>query len=168
MEGAQTGAQEGRLPGAVGPNAPASPRIGDRAVASARRWRRWRVLGRADRAAAGMVALAIVLTGLSLLRGPPDLGNPAGFVVIAPLVAVAFLIALIAMFLERERHGLVRALLILSTAILFIAGIAYEGRAPTGTLIFAYWLPAILGVASLIAIARAKRTAQAAEGRPLS
>jgi len=108
-----------------------------------------------------MTDLAIIFLAASLLRGPPKAGNPAGFVMIAPLVAVGFFVALIAMFLERERHGLVRALLSMGTVVLVVAAWAYAGRVSTGALIVAYWIPAVLGAASAIVIARAKRTVAA-------
>jgi len=151
----------GTVPQPQHPRPPDGGRVDSRPLAetfraNARRWKRWRALGRADMAAGVMTALAIIFLATSLLRGPPEAGNPAGFVMIAPLVAVGFFIALIAMFLERERHGLVRALLSVGTVVLAIAAWIYAGRVPIGTLTVAYWIPAVLGAASAIIIARAK------------
>ena len=115
------------------------------------------MLGRADRVAAGLTALAILLTAASLLQGPPPFPSLQGFVVIAPLVAVLLMVALIAMFLERERHGLVRALLGVGTFALVATGLAYADRAPPGALLVAYWIPAALVLAALWVIVRAKR-----------
>jgi hypothetical protein len=152
-----TGSRESGIaaPGARGAESAASRR------AIERRWKRWRVLGRADRLAAGLTALAIVLTAASLLRGPPPTDALQGFVMLAPLVSVLFVIALIAMFLERERHGLVRALLGLGAGVLIAGGLSYANRAPPGTLITAYWVPAALVLFSLFAIGRAKRAVNA-------
>lgn len=107
--------------------------------------------------AASLTAVAILFLAATLFRGPPRAGNPTGFVDLAPLVAADFLVALIAMFLELERHGPVRALLSIGTAVLAVAAIAYAGRVPTAELILAYWIPAVLGAAAAIVIARVKR-----------
>jgi hypothetical protein len=104
-----------------------------------------------------MTALAIVLTAASLLHGPPPYPSLLGFVVLAPLDSVLLVIALIAMFLERDRHGLVRAVLGVAALILLATGLAYADRAPTGALIMAYWIPAALVLLSLLVIVRARR-----------
>ena len=108
-----------------------------------------------------MTALAIVLTAASLLQGPPPYPSLQGFVVLAPLVSVLLVTALIAMFLERERHGPVRALLGVGAFVLVATGLAYADRAPSGALILAYWIPAALVLLSLLVIVRAKRAVNA-------
>lgn len=129
-----------------------------------RRWRRWGVLARADKASSILSGLAILLTAGSLFAGPPSEGNPPGFIVVAPLVGVIFFIALVAMFLELERHGLVRALLAIGAAILAVAALAYSGRAAPERLLIAYWIPAILALISAIVLVRGKRAADEVGG----
>jgi hypothetical protein len=124
-----------------------------------RPWAQWDVLARGDIVASVLGAVATLLTAGSLFWGPPAsrLANPAGFVWTAPLVAVLFFIAMVAMFVERERHGIARALFGGGALILAIAAIVFMGEAPPGRLVAFYWLPAILAVGSGLALTRSKR-----------
>lgn len=111
-----------------------------------------------------MTGLAILLTAGSLFAGPPRDGNPAGFILIAPLAGVVFFIALVAMFLELERNGLVRALLVIGAAVLAVTAIAYSGQVAAGRLLVAYWIPAILALVSAMVLLRGKRAADEVGG----
>jgi|GEM_PF-2726882 len=140
------------------------PSASGQSPAARRRWKRWGILARTDKASAILSALAILLTSGSLFAGPPGEGNPAGFILIAPLVGVVFFIALVAMFLELERNGLVRALLAIGAGVLAVTAIAYSGKVAAGRLLVAYWVPAILALVSAIVLLRGKRAADEVGG----
>jgi hypothetical protein len=74
-------------------------------------------------------------------------------------MGVLFFVALVVMFLELERHGLVRTLLAVGAAVLALTAIACSGKVAPGRLLVAYWLPAILALLSAIILLRAKRMA---------
>jgi hypothetical protein len=119
------------------------------------------VLARADKWAASLVSIGIVLTAGPLLAGPPGAGNPGAFVVVAPVVGVVGLfVALVAMFLERERRGVVRGLLLASAIALAICAMAYAGSVSARRLLAFYWAPAILSLLAAMVLVWGKRAAQ--------
>jgi hypothetical protein len=127
-------------------------------------WRKWSVLGKADRQSAVLNAVATALTAGALYWGSPQMGNPLAFAIIAPLVGAGFFIALIAQFLERDnRHGLVRALLAGGAAVLAVTGVAYAGDVEAGRILLFYWAPAILAIMGAILLQRAHRQVESPE-----
>jgi len=121
-------------------------------------WRRWGVMGQADKIAAGLNALATALCAMPLYFGPPQEGNPLSFALVAPLVAAGFFVALVAQFLERDnRHGLVRALLAGGAVVLAIAGVAFAGDVGAGRLLFFYWVPAVIAILAATVLQKAHR-----------
>ncbi len=123
-----------------------------------RPWAQWEVLARGDIVASILGAIAIVLTAGSLLWGPPStrMGNPSAFVWTAPLVAAVFFVAMVAMFVERDRHGVARALFGGGALVLAIAAMLFLGAVPLGRLIAFYWSPAILAVTAGLALSWSK------------
>jgi hypothetical protein len=127
-------------------------------------WAKWHVLAFADKVAALHVGAAIALTSTALLfgRGLNASGN-GGFPLFAPFAGAIFLIALVAMFLERERHGLARGLLALGSAFLAVVAAWFGKQAGTEKLLIAYWVPALLGISAVLILTWGKRAAREIE-----
>ncbi len=120
-----------------------------------RPWRRWAILGRADIVAAILTAVATFFTGLVMFYPESSSGSlPSAYSVVAPLMGVVFFIALIAQFVERERHGIARALLISASVILAVSGVVFSGQVGAGRVLFSYWIPALIAVAAAIVLIR--------------
>src|SRR5688572_22376420 len=78
-----------------------------------RPWARWDILEKGDVAAAVLTAVATLFTSFVMFRFDDGAGRmPSLFSIIAPLMGAVFFISLIAQFVERERHGIARTLLI--------------------------------------------------------
>lgn len=107
----------------------------------------------ADTAAAPLIALAIVLCGSAVVRGHHT-QSAVWFRAISPLIAGAFFVALLSMFAERVRHGLVRVLLVGGGLVLGAAGFALLPEAPWSRLVAGYAVPAILAWVAAGVIAR--------------
>ena len=127
-----------------------------------RPWAKWDVLSRGDIVAGLLTAVAIFFTAGSLFGGPPNAhaANPAGFVWVAPLVGAVFFIALLAMFAERERHGVGRVLLAAGSAALAVAGFVFMHQVTAARLVLFYWVPAILGICAALALVQAHKASR--------
>jgi hypothetical protein len=119
-------------------------------------WNKWTVLSRADKISAVLAAVGILFTAIPLYGGPLEAGRSTAYNVIAPLMGVVFFIAQLAQFLERDnRHGLVRALLVVASAVLAISGVVFARQAPPGAVLLGYWTPAVLGLLAAMALQKA-------------
>jgi hypothetical protein len=124
-------------------------------------WAKWHVLAFADKVAALHASAAILLASTSLFFGPgTNAAGNRGFALFAPFAAAIFLIALIAMFLERERHGLARGLLALGSAFLAVVAAWFTGQIAPEKLFLAYYVPALLGITATLILTWGKRTAR--------
>ncbi len=131
-----------------------------------RPWRRWDILAKADITAAILTAVATLFTSFVMFRfedgGPGQM--PWLFSIIAPLMGVVFFIALIAQFVERERHGIARALLVGAAVVLAASGVAFTGRAGPGLVLLSYWVPALLAVGAATVLIQGHRRADGKAG----
>jgi peptidoglycan/LPS O-acetylase OafA/YrhL len=120
-------------------------------------WRRQRVLTRADYGALALLAGASLLCVGALFRGNTTLDTSAGFVWVAPLIALGFVFALFGIWMEQERHGLVRAFAVGGAVALAVAGAIFAGEAPASQLVLFYWVPAILAMLAALVVERNHR-----------
>ena len=125
--------------------------------------RRGDLLARGDMIASGLAAAATLLAAGALFFGPPRLSNPPAFIWIAPLAAAVFFVAMVAMWLERERHGVARVLCAIGAIALGVGGLALAGAVPPMRLLLFYWLPALCGMGAAVALTRAKRQVKEAK-----
>lgn len=127
-------------------------------------WAKWHVLAFADRVAALHAGAAIILSATALFFGPGvDAQGQHGFPMFAPFGGALFLIALIDMFLERDRHGLARGLLAMGAAFLAVVAAWFNRNVDAGKLWVAYWIPALLAVSAALILTWGKRAAREVE-----
>ncbi|MGQ0504022.1 MAG: hypothetical protein ACT4TC_01755 [Myxococcaceae bacterium] len=125
-----------------------------------RPWKQWDILARADIGAALLTTGAIFFTALSVFEPSGPTGSlPTAYSVIAPLMGVGFFVALITQFLERERHGIARGILIGAAVILVASGIALTPKVGPGFVLLTYWTPALLAVGAALVLLRGHRRA---------
>jgi hypothetical protein len=70
------------------------------------------------------------------------------------LVAVTYLVAQVAMFLERRRRGVARTLHAVGAVVLAVAAFIFHSRISADRVLLAYWIPAVLGLAAAMALQR--------------
>ena len=126
-------------------------------------WAGWDLMEKADDVAALLAAVAIGLSAGSLFRGQSVAFTVPGFVAIAPLVGAGMFIALVAMFLERERHGVARIIFAIGATVLAISGVYFSGRVALARVVFFYWVPAVLAIAAAVVLSRGHKLEQAVD-----
>jgi hypothetical protein len=122
---------------------------------------RWEILSRGDMTATVLISAATVFCAGALFwpRSANLLLQPFPLVWIAPLVGVAFIIALFAMFAEVERHGMVRMVLVMGAVTLAVTGVIYANDVTASRILLTYWLPSLLAMGGAITLVRSHRLA---------
>lgn len=114
---------------------------------------------------AGVLAAAAIILCAGPLMGAGSTDAPATYVWVAPLTAAAFLVALVAMFAQRERHGLARALFTAGATVLAAVGVLLLQEIRPGLLLAFYWAPAILALSAAVILAAARGSPGALSGQ---
>jgi hypothetical protein len=120
---------------------------------------RWDLLARRDGKAALILVVAAFLSLLAAFQGPaPD--QSVAYFVVSPISAGLYGLGLLAMFLEEDRHGLVRGLSGAGAILQVLTAIAVRGNAPATGIFLFYWVPAALSVIAAITLARSRTAAR--------
>ncbi len=130
-----------------------------------RPWARWDVLAKGDTTAAILAAVATVLCAGALIWPHDPALDPGLFRMGAPLVGAVFFVALVTMFVARERHGIARSLLALGAVALAVIGLVSMGQVAATRVVVFYWVPAVLAMVATLALGRAKSVADHLEGQ---
>lgn len=122
---------------------------------------RWEILSRGDMSATVLISAAAVFCAGALFWPRPAqlITQPFALIWVAPLVAVAFIVALFAMFAEIERFGMVRMILIVGAVTLALTGALFANDVTASRILLTYWLPALLALGGAITLVRSHRLA---------
>ena len=132
--------------------------------AAVRPRRRFDVLILGDLAAALLLVAATFLAAGSLLQDfNPDW--PTSYALVPPLASLMFALGLLAMYLLRDRRGIVRVLSALGAGMLGVWAMALDGEVDARRLFAFYWVPALLAITGAIALVHSHRKAAALERR---
>ena len=128
---------------------------------------RLRPMERADKGAAVLCGIAIVLCGGAAITSDSGMGAPWGFTVIAPLAGLGIVAALLAMFFDRVRHGIGRGILAACAVALAVAGFVFTGAVDARRVLLFYWAPAVLAIGAALVLIRGHHAEAVPQRHPL-
>ncbi len=89
--------------------------------------------------------------------------RPASLLIAPPIAAGIFTLGLVAMVMERQRHGLVRTLALVGAGWLCVWGLLLAHQAAFSLLMLFFFLPAALAALAAVQLSRARREVRRVE-----